>query len=372
MTSGVLPIDALIAEMARFDAIIDTRTPLEFSLDHLPGAVNFPVLSDAERVEVGTLYKQSSPFVARKRGAVLVARNIAHHIETSFASLPRSWRPLVYCWRGGQRSAAMAHVLGEVGWTTWQLERGYKGFRGLVVSGLASLPQKQAFVVLCGPTGSGKSALLRALASRSQVLDLEALALHRGSLLGAIDDVAQPSQKAFETALWQKLRGFDPGAPVFVESEGARIGRLSLPVALTRVLRQSPCILIDTPRHARIAHLLDEYPGWIRSPEALNDRLHQLTGLHSRATVVGWQALASDKRWPELVDALLLHHYDPAYNRSLGTDFGQLANAPRVGLRAFDPAGLEEAACDILALGLGRAPKTEVARATECAKALSI
>jgi len=353
VTSRVLPITSLILEMPRFDAIIDSRTPAEFNLDHIPGSVNFPVLSDEERVEIGTLYKQSSPFVARKRGAVLVARNIARHIEESFAALPRNWRPLVYCWRGGQRSKAMAHVLGEVGWSAHQLEHGYKGFRGIVVKALESLPAQFTFIVLCGPTGSGKSALLRALKSRAQVLDLEALAAHRGSVLGAIDDVPQPSQKAFETKLWQALFEFDPSRPVIVESEGARIGRLSLPTALTQSLRESRCLRIGTLLKERVQHLLLEYPGLMSSPETLKARLQSLVGLHSRTTVAGWQALATEQRFAELVEALLEYHYDPAYRRSLASDYRRLDDAPEVKLEALEGRGFERAVVEILELSGG-------------------
>jgi tRNA 2-selenouridine synthase len=241
--------------------------------------------------------------------------------------------------------------LGEIGWNALQLEGGYKGFRQTVVADLARFCDVFQFRVLCGPTGSGKSALLRAMSDFAQVLDLESLARHRGSLLGAIDDVEQPAQKAFETALWQTLRGFDAKRPVFVESEGARIGRLSLPLAFTRALRSSPCVVIETPDVLRIAHLLVQYPAWQKAPDKLSARLMALVGLHSRAKVARWQAMIAERSWTELVAALLHDHYDPAYRRSLESEFVQLKSAKRVRLDSFDAVSLLHAAHEISALG---------------------
>src|SRR3954470_10203260 len=171
-------------DFKNFDTVIDARTPAEYALDHIPGAVSAPVLSDAERAEVGTLYKQVSSFEAKKLGGALVAQNVARHVEQLFRGKDKAWRPLVYCWRGGKRSGAMAHILREIGWDAHTLEGGYRAYRRGVVEQLASCPEPFNFVVIQGPTGSGKSRLLAALARTSaQVLDLEALAAHRGSVL---------------------------------------------------------------------------------------------------------------------------------------------------------------------------------------------
>ncbi len=217
---------ANLSQLAEFDEIIDVRTPAEFAEDHIPGAINCPVLSDEERITVGTLYKQVSPFEARKVGAALVAKNIAHHIETRFHAHPKSWRPLVYCWRGGQRSGAMSIILAQVGWAAHKLEGGYKAYRREVLEKLDTLPATFNYRVVCGATGSGKSRLLAALAANgAQVLDLEGLAQHRGSVLGGLPQQAQPAQKRFDTPLVQTLQGFDPKQPVFVEAESNKIGR---------------------------------------------------------------------------------------------------------------------------------------------------
>ena len=154
-----------VAQLDAFDEVIDVRSPSEFALDHVPGAANCPVLDDEERARVGTLYKQVSPFDARKLGAALVSKNIARHLEEHFRGRDRGWRPLVYCWRGGKRSGAMAHVLREIGWDAATLEGGYRSYRREVMAQLEKLPARFRFRVVCGATGSGKSRLLEALAA---------------------------------------------------------------------------------------------------------------------------------------------------------------------------------------------------------------
>jgi tRNA 2-selenouridine synthase len=224
------PFSVGFDRLDEFDTIIDVRSPAEFAEDHIPGAINCPVLDDEERIRVGTLYKQVSPFEAKKVGAALVSRNIARHIETHFLSKPRGWKPLIYCWRGGQRSGAMTVVLGQIGWPARRLDGGYKAFRQRVLEELDTLPPALRFNILCGPTGSAKTALLDALAAAgAQVLDLEGLACHRGSVLGGAPNTSQPGQKAFETQLWSALRGFDPARPVWAESETGASGACMCP-----------------------------------------------------------------------------------------------------------------------------------------------
>ena len=316
-----------------FDTIVDVRSPAEFALDHVPGAVNCPVLEDAERVRIGTMYKQESAFAAKLHGAAIVARNIARHLETTLAGKPRRWRPLVYCWRGGQRSAAMTHVLSTIGWPARQLEGGYQAFRRHVVAELQSLPLRFRLRVVCGPTGSGKSRLLRHLdRCGAQVLDLEELAQHRGSVLGALPASAQPSQKMFETRLWSVLRGFDPTRPVFVESESRKVGQLRLPEALIEHIRAADCIRLQLPAAARVRLLRDEYAHFETDPAVLRRQLDCLTALHGRQRVEHWQALAGDGRWDEMVRCLLAEHYDPAYQRSISRNFARAGEAQVVAL----------------------------------------
>jgi tRNA 2-selenouridine synthase len=317
-----------LAQLGAFDAIIDVRSPAEFALDRIPGAVNRPVLDDDERHRIGTQYKQESAFAARRAGAALVARNIARHLETSFAGLPRQWRPLVYCWRGGQRSAAMVHVLASVGWKARRLDGGYQAFRRQVLTELQALPRRFRLRVVCGPTGSGKSRLLRHLAQRgAQVLDLEQLAQHRGSVLGALPQSPQPSQKHFETQLVWRLRVLDPQRTVYVEAESRKVGQLRLPDALIEHMRAAECVELKLPGDARVRLLRDEYVHFETDAAALLRQLECLAALHGRERVDAWKRLASERRWDEMVGRLLHEHYDPAYQRSLTRNFVRAGDA---------------------------------------------
>jgi tRNA 2-selenouridine synthase len=311
-----------------YDAIVDARSPAEYAEDHLPGATSLPVLEDEERARVGTLYKQVSPFAARRLGAALVARNIARHLESALARFPREWRPLVYCWRGGKRSAAFVHVLREVGWQAQALEGGYKAYRRFVVEELARLPGELSFRVVHGATGSGKSRLLRALArAGAQVLDLEELAAHRGSVLGELPGRPQPSQKAFETMLRARLAGLERSRPVYVEGESRRIGQLQVPEALIAQMRASECLLLEAGAATRVALLMDEYRHFFADRATLAAQLDCLAPLHGRARIEAWKGLAQRGEWEALVARLLEEHYDPAYRRSAERNFARLPRA---------------------------------------------
>jgi len=328
MTPRRLAVAEAVAGLERFDAIIDARSPSEFALDHLPGARNWPTLSDEQRQAVGTEYKQVSAFEARLRGAAMAARNIAGHLEREGPGLPRSWRPLVYCWRGGQRSGALALVLAQIGFEVCVLDGGYRAFRKLVVEQLETLPASLSLRVLCGQTGTGKSRLLAALArDGAQVLDLEALAAHRGSVLGALPQ-AQPGQKRFETLLWNRLRQFDPAREVFVESESRTIGRLRLPEALLQRMRAAVCVHLRMPTGARIDLLLEDYPHLIDDVDGLCDRLDALRDIRGGEIVARWKTFAREGRWRDLVGELLDLHYDPIYLRSMSRNFAAFAAAP--------------------------------------------
>lgn len=337
-------------ELGEYDEIIDARSPAEFGEDHLPGAINLPVLDNEERARIGTLHKQVSPFEAKKQGAALVSRNIAHHLETYFADKPRSYRPLVYCWRGGSRSGAFTTILRAVGWSAAQLEGGYKAYRRHVIEQLKTLPGQFRFRVVCGPTGVGKSRFLRALEdSGAQVLDLEDMAAHMGSVLGAYPDRPQPTQKYFETLVWDALRGFDPARPVFVESESKKIGKLHTPEALLQAMRASPCLNLTADIPVRVALLKEEYAHFLVDAEALGRQLECLTALQGRERIDAWKALAATGRWDELVADLLVRHYDPAYTRSLGKNYVQAPQSPVYTLRDHRPETFLDLARQVLA-----------------------
>ncbi|MDP1650671.1 MAG: tRNA 2-selenouridine(34) synthase MnmH [Rubrivivax sp.] len=339
-----------IARLAEFDAVIDARSESEYAEDRLPGAVNWPVLNDEERRLVGTEYKQVSPFDARKRGAALVARNIARHVEAQLMASPRSWRPLVYCWRGGQRSGSLATVLGEIGFTVHVLEGGYREFRRAVLAELETLPAALRLRVVCGRTGSAKSRLLQALAAASEpVLDLEALACHRGSVLGTLPGQPQPSQKAFETRVWQALRSFDPVRTVYTEGESRNIGRLRIPEPLLLRLRAAPCLQVQMPLAARVDFLLDDYAHFVQDVESFCQRLAALREVRGAAVVERWQAEARGGRLAAVVEELLSLHYDPIYERSMQRNFAGFAAAPTLDLPDAAPATLSAAAAALTA-----------------------
>jgi tRNA 2-selenouridine synthase len=325
---------APLDQLAQFDEIVDVRTPLEFAEDHIPGAINAPVLSNEERVIVGTMYKQVSPFEATRVGAAMVARNIAHHLETTFAGRPRNWRPLIYCWRGGKRSGSMTTWFNLIGWQARQLEGGYKTYRRSVLDTLGSAPCRFACIALIGHTGTGKTRLLHALREAgAQVLDLEGLACHRGSLLGALPDRPQPGQKAFDTALAGELARFDARRLVFVEAESRRIGAITLPDALLAALHRGVCVDVAAPRDARITFLLQDYAHLFDNPAGFRQQLDRLVGLHSREQVMRWHQLVDAgslgdlQAREQLFGELIERHYDPAYLRSSRQHFSRLGDA---------------------------------------------
>ncbi len=338
-----------VAQLDAFDEVIDVRSPAEFALDHVPQAVSCPVLDDAERAQIGTLYKQVSPFEAKKAGAALVSKNIARHIEERFRGRGRDWRPLVYCWRGGQRSAAMAHVLREVGWEAATLEGGYRAYRREVLAQLEALPARLGFRVVCGATGSGKSRLLEAFAARgAQVLDLERLACHRGSLLGNLPGEPQPSQKMFDGLVWSALKRLDPGRPVFAEAESKKIGQLQVPSALLERMREGECLRLEVPLPERVRFLIEEYRHFLEEPAALKERLQCLTGRYGRAVVGRWLAQTDALAWDALVADLLATHYDPSYLRATTQNYFHYDEGRRLSLDRIDEAGIGRAAADLL------------------------
>lgn len=350
-----IPWSQALLELDGFDSIIDVRSPTEFAIDHIPGAINAPVLDDAQRAEIGTLHKHVSAFDARRRGAALVAANIGRHLGQLFRDRPRTWRPLVYCWRGGQRSGALTTVMARIGWPVTRLEGGYQAYRRAVLADLDALPGQFRLRMICGTTGSGKSRLLAQLArAGAQVLDLEQLANHRGSVLGAMPLSPQPSQKMFESRIWSALRGFDRALPVFVESESRKVGDLRVPDALIGQMRAAECIVLDLPRHARVRLLRAEYLHFEQSPQELNAQLDCLTALHGRPTIDAWKALADAGDWDSLVDRLLAEHYDPAYHRSIARNFARIGSARR--LCATDPG---QAEFSRIAAALAREPGEE-------------
>lgn len=338
-----------VSQLDHFTDVIDVRSPSEFVLDHIPGAINLPVLDDSQRERVGTLYKQTSSFEAKKVGAALVARNIAIHLETALKDRPKEWQPLIYCWRGGNRSASLTHVLRQVGWNAHVLDGGYKSFRRHVIAELERLPDILQLRVVCGSTGSGKSRLLQEITRLGgQVLDLEELARHRGSVLGGLPDHPQPTQKYFESAIWEVLRRCDPARPVFVEAESKKVGQLRVPEVLINRMWRSNCLFVDAPITARVEFLSQEYQHFRGDFSSLSDKLRCLRSLHGSEKIEGWIELARQSRWDELIEQLLREHYDPAYRRSMLSHYPSLDTAPNYRAEKIDETSLRNIAREII------------------------
>jgi tRNA 2-selenouridine synthase len=316
------------------NTVIDVRSPSEFAEDHIPGAINLPVLSDAQRAQVGTTYVQDSPFKARKIGGALVARNTAAHMEGPLAGKEGDWQALVYCWRGGQRSGAFATILDQVGWRVELLKGGYQSYRRLVVAALYDTVIPHRITLIEGGTGTAKTVLLHHLAEAgAQTLDLEGLAGHRGALFGAISG-GQPSQKMFESRLADALGALDPDRMTFVEAESSKIGNRMIPPALWIHMQAAPRIGVTAPLNARATFLCRAYADLTSNADRLHVQIDQLRPYHARETIEGWHAMTDASDWQNLAAGLISAHYDPRYSKSA-------ADAP-TSQRTYDLADLDE------------------------------
>ena len=340
---------AALANRPQYTKIIDVRSPSEFLEDCFPDAENQPVLNDEQRVTIGTINKEISAFEAKRVGAALVSRNIANILETHFTDLQRDAKLLVYCWRGGNRSASLATVLARIGYHVEVIEGGYKAYRREVMEQIERVARSLPYQVIVGRTGSGKSLLLRALAMQgAQVLDLEDLARHKGSVLGLVPGDTQPSQKKFESLLLQALLAFRPDRAVFVESESRKIGQCQVPEALINKMRTSPCVDLQTSAATRIALLKQDYPYFLEPNPTLHLKLEALVPLHGRDKIDAWKAKANAQDWDGFVQSMLDQHYDPAYDRSIRRNFALFEQALPIKLSGDQPAQLIEAAKAVL------------------------
>lgn len=332
-----------------FSTIIDARSEAEYALDHLPGAVNWPSLTNDERVRIGTMYKQISAFEAQKHGAALVAANIARHIEREVLHLPKHWQPLIYCWRGGKRSGALSMVLGQIGFKVHLIEGGYKAFRAAMLQDLSACVARLRFRIISGPTGSGKTRLLHALkAQGAQVLDLEELAQHRSSVLGHLPGQPQPSQKHFDTLVWQHLRRFSSQQVVFVESESRKVGNVSIPEALMLAMRDSPCHEVQLSLQERVALLMEDYPFFVSDRNLFCQRLAALTSIRGKEVVGRWQQQVHDGQMEDVVRDLLQSHYDPTYAASMKRNFSAAQAATPLVLQDRSENSLGQCAQQLL------------------------
>lgn len=344
---------------ARFDTIIDARSPSEYAEDHLPGAINLPVLDDAQRAEVGTIYKQVSPFQARKIGGAIAAANVARHVAGPLARYEGGWRPLVYCWRGGQRSGAFSTILAQIGWRTAWLEGGWKSWRALVLRQVQDLGPPSPLVVLDGNTGSAKTEILARLARRGvQVIDLEGLANHRGSLFGAMPG-GQPAQKLFESRIAMVLAALDPARPAVVEAESSRIGDLAVPRAVWRSLCAAPRLRLEVPLGARAAYTARAYADAVAEPGRVEATVARLSPLHPAERIAAWHGMARRGDWAALAGALMRDHYDPRYEKHRARH-GENERGT-IPVTRLDEAGLDAAAAAVEAAVERLVPWTEKA-----------
>lgn len=350
MSLTTITAEEALRRLDEFDTVIDARSEDEYAEDHLPNAVNWPTLNNEERKLVGTMYKQVNAFEASKRGAAMAARNIASHIEREVLDKPKGWKPLAYCWRGGKRSGSLSLVLSQIGFRITLLEGGYKAFRQALLEDIPRLAPKFDWRVICGTTGSGKTRLLQALEkSGAQVLDLEALANHRSSVLGAIPGVPQPSQKHFDTRIWDALRRLDPARPVFVESESKKVGNVAVPAALIEAMRAGQCLNLLLPDEQRVALLLEDYDFFVRDSEAFCERLDALTQLRGKQVVEDWKAQVRAGQIEPVVRDLLLSHYDPVYLQSMQRNFKQYAQAQTISPQDRSALAMQALANELLA-----------------------
>lgn len=332
-----------------YDTVIDVRSPAEFAEDHVPGAINLPALSNKERAEIGTIYVQDSPFIARKRGAAMVARNVATHLEGTLSDKSGGWQPLVYCWRGGQRSGAFATILQQIGWRAETISGGYQSYRRLVAQMLHDAPlTHQKIILLDGNTGSGKTEVLAELAALGiQTIDLEHFARHRGSLLGELDG-AQPSQKGFESTLAFALDAMDPAQPVVIEAESSKIGRLNIPKSLWSAMIAAPRIMLRADALTRATYLAGTYCALASDRDTLQNRLTPLRRIRGHAIVDGWEALLAEKDLTGFARAMITEHYDPAYAKSRSAQsFKVLGEVP---VASVDAKGITSVAHAIVEL----------------------
>lgn len=302
-------------ENKTFDTIIDVRSPLEYEEDHIIGSINCPVLNDQERIIVGTIYKKESTFKAKIIGSSLTARNIAKHIEEKFINQQGSWQPLVYCWRGGQRSKAFSIILSEVGWRTCQLEGGYKKYRNEVINFLNRIGSKLKIILISGKTGSAKTKILQNIKLQGgQILDLENLANHKGSLLGKIPGLKQPSQKLFESKLYHQIKQLDLRKNVYIEAESSKIGNIHIPKTIWAKMIISPRIEIEADLELRSSFLLKDYRYMCENPELIKPIIYGLENRLSKKLINDWLELITKKLWLDLTKSFLENHYDPSYS----------------------------------------------------------
>ncbi len=305
----IRPIEptSFLAQAARMP-VIDVRSPGEYAQGHVPGAINIPVFDDDERAMVGTLYVRSGKDEAILKGLDVALPKTGMYIRSAREIPAFGGEILVHCWRGGLRSVLMAEVFSKAGYDVYLLAGGYKAYRRFIREGLA---RPARIMVLGGFTGSGKTELLHAIACRGeQVIDLEGLACHKGSVFGALGQPPQPTNEQFENDLYARWSEIDPSRFVWIEDESRMIGRLTLPDPVVAHIASSRLLKVVMDPEIRIKRLVKEYAAFDKQQlaDAINRIAERLGGARTREAIN-----ALDNNQFHVVAAIALAYYDKAY-----------------------------------------------------------
>tara|TARA_A100001011_G_scaffold3711_1_gene4280 strand:+ start:897 stop:1937 length:1041 start_codon:yes stop_codon:yes gene_type:complete len=296
-----------------YSVIIDVRTPLEFKEDHIPGSINLPVLSNIQRHEIGIQYKENS-FLAKKIGAQLISSNISNII--SKINFEKKEKVLIYCWRGGLRSLSLYLVLKQIGYEVCLLEGGYKSYRKFVVNFLEKVAPNYKYNQIMGITGVGKTLFLKELSKQYQVIDFEGLAKHKGSILGNIPKQIQPTQKYFETLIYEKLINFNFKKKIWVEAESIKVGKLNIPSLIWKSMPLGKNIKLVCSLDERINYILNDYKYFTLNPDLMSEALRVLKKIIPKENFKKIELSLKKKDYYELVKSLIVYHYDKAYKKT--------------------------------------------------------
>jgi len=316
--------------------VVDVRSPSEFAEGHMPGAVNLPLFDDDQRALIGTVYRKDGAARARMMGVELASPGLAEYLGNLVElarSQPRGRRLAIMCSRGGERSRNVALLLVLVGVHTPTVAGGYRAYRREVLAGLDRWQPPVPVLTLYGATGSGKTALIRALTEISPeverpqpwAVDLEGLACHRGSLMGGLNQTVERGQKEFDALLYEELR-HPRGGYLVLEGESGRIGAIHVPAGVAEAIRTGMPVHVSAPVSERSGRILREYApeGWDeKEVERFRGGLEAIGRRLPRKTLLSLETAFDDGRFTDVVEGLLVDYYDPLYQRSCvdGKDF---------------------------------------------------